>query len=715
MGWVNRSVFLVGPLLSAILILLVHAAVDDSSTWKLLATVACLLPCCIPWKRLMSRAIGLGNGRNNASLLSWIDALDLSPQQLEIRQQSETMLREIEERAEELTRRELELVAMRMTAQELVEYPAQGTSPDQLLLQDQAKLYRLDVQVRGILEAEAERVYEKVREDGYLVDGRICLPLIRDEVLELIRRIGWVYRPDSADPLQEVSVEQSCRAAGRVCLQFLVLLEQLPLPVESMSVGAVYRWIRRGVVAFGVYRSAAPWMKSISRGLYAGRLVSAVSPVSVGVWWLASELGRKGAQRLVQSTVDRQGVAVLQQLVSLIGMEAAAVFGPGFRQRDPAWAHGVELLHLITALEDSGERLRAGLRRVTSLPLLSEYDRVYLYRSLANRQKTELPDSAPEMLNTEQRESIAAMLEGFVGDHCGPRDEIQVRSWRTGAEDRLGLRLRIQLEGETPRRSDAEQMLDAATFLLFFRRRICNASAAEIRSDLLRFETCQRLSPEKRIEILAADQDLLERDLPDLNPDGEICRLLTEDLARSVAMAGQLPSETETGFREATAWFRRTSAAASDLLEQAFAARIQELQLDREMAVGRETLRAVNLFRVLKSGEHPVCCYEGLRRRVEGEEIPLAGQLLGLKHGDGVRFVVVENGTGQVVWANDQALHITRCRTLLADYAEISNGAWNPDSQLTGVLQIAGSFRRGGFEACFAPLLQNATCVDRVE
>ncbi|MGB0742505.1 MAG: hypothetical protein ACPGXX_20720, partial [Planctomycetaceae bacterium] len=401
----------------------------------------------------MSRAIGLGNGRNNASLLSWFDALDLSPQQLEIRQQSETMLREIEERAEELTRRELELVAMRMTAQELVESPAQGTSPDQLL-QDQAKLYRLDVQVRGILEAEAERVYEKVREDGYLVDGRICLPLIRDEVLELIRRIGWVYRPDSADPLQEVSVEQSCRAAGRVCLQFLVLLEQLPLPVESMSVGAVYRWIRRGVVAFGVYRSAAPWMKSISRGLYAGRLVSAVSPVSVGVWWLASELGRKGAQRLVQSTVDRQGVAVLQQLVSLIGMEAAAVFGPGFRQRDPAWAHGVELLHLITALEDSGERLRAGLRRVTSLPLLSEYDRVYLYRSLANRQKTELPDSAPEMLNTEQRESIAAMLEGFVGDHCGPRDEIQVRSWRTGAEDRLGLRLRIQLEGETPRRSD---------------------------------------------------------------------------------------------------------------------------------------------------------------------------------------------------------------------------------------------------------------------
>ena len=42
--------------------------------------------------------------------------------------------------------------------------------------------------MRQLLEQEAERVYEKIRGNGYVADGRVQLEQIRDEALQLIRR-----------------------------------------------------------------------------------------------------------------------------------------------------------------------------------------------------------------------------------------------------------------------------------------------------------------------------------------------------------------------------------------------------------------------------------------------------------------------------------------------------------------------------------------------
>lgn len=73
-----------------------------------------------------------------------------------------------------------------------------------------------------------------------------------------------------------------------------MLLEQLPLNVQTYSLGTLYTWVRRAVIGYGVYQKASPWLKYASRGLYAGRLLATASPLSLGAMWAASELGRRG-------------------------------------------------------------------------------------------------------------------------------------------------------------------------------------------------------------------------------------------------------------------------------------------------------------------------------------------------------------------------------------------------------------------------------------
>lgn len=113
----------------------------------------------------------------------------------------------LQQRADDLQQREQQLSSRFARFHEFLEYPVNdlhtGLTADnleQLGVQDRA--------VRQLLEQEAERVYEKIRNNGYVADGRVHLESIRDEALQLIRRVAQIYRPDSENPLLEVSLEQ---------------------------------------------------------------------------------------------------------------------------------------------------------------------------------------------------------------------------------------------------------------------------------------------------------------------------------------------------------------------------------------------------------------------------------------------------------------------------------------------------------------------------
>ncbi|MEY4187925.1 MAG: hypothetical protein RIT02_2959 [Planctomycetota bacterium] len=607
----------------------------------------------------------------------------------------------LQQRADDLQQREQQLSSRFARFHEFLEYPVSdlhtGLTADNL-----EQLGAQDRAVRQLLEQEAERVYEKIRGNGYVADGRVQLEQIRDEALQLIRRVAQIYRPDSENPLMEVSLEQLARAASRIWLHLLVLLEQLPLNVQTYSLGTLYSWVRRAVIGYGVYQKASPWLKYASRGLYAGRLLATASPLSLGAMWAASELGRRGAAKLVDATIDRQAVGLLQQLITVIGVEAAGIYGTGFRQRDPAWILGTELIELIAAFPPAGDSLRFGLQKVTSLPLLSEYDRIYLYRCLANHKSAGLQLAQPSLLSREQREVIAGELEKFYSSHIHGGSEQTIAGWRTGVEERLSLRL--QLHGGPVVVADRTALLlAAAQSLVGFLQLLPELTDQQWRQTLSGLQITRQLPHEQRDRLLevrpAADAAIPEP--PPLDPASELVDLYLQDLA-CCAVAGAEPAdELEQLAIEAAGWFRRSPSDMHRWLDSAWKIRLRWECVEPRQVELLEIGVARLFFCHRQAGEKLAFCYGGLQQVVGDAVQPLAGAwLLGLADESGRRRVVAAVADGSpILWQADAPLRISRISGLFVDDARLSGGASSAG------LQLAGNLRAGRYSTWFGPLL----------
>jgi hypothetical protein len=218
----------------------------------------------------------------NAGLREQIESFELS---------KTALLDELNARTKRLDDRERGLVNRFVRFHEFLEYPVEDLHAEREsgVLQ---QLSEQDRKVRTLLEKEAERVYEKIRRNGYTVQGRVDALAIRDEALLLIHQVAKIYKPESVNPLLETSFDQLARAASRICLHTLVLLEQLPVSVQHYNISTLYGYVQKAVMGYGVYQKAAPWLTYLSRGMYAGRMVSTANPATLGAWWLATELGK---------------------------------------------------------------------------------------------------------------------------------------------------------------------------------------------------------------------------------------------------------------------------------------------------------------------------------------------------------------------------------------------------------------------------------------
>ncbi|MCA9268715.1 MAG: hypothetical protein KDA41_09605, partial [Planctomycetales bacterium] len=235
-----------------------------------------LLPDANPW--LPRAAVLLGGMLCLAGLVlfrrqSEFDGTARPPESL-----TQQMQAELESQAASLERRERDLTLRLMQFHEWMEFPeptdlrqaATGTQGEQ----DAAvrELSQRDRQLAELLEAESKQAFENVLANKYVVDGRLHLPLIRDDVYELLRKAAKIYRPDVDHPLLETSLEQLARATSRASLHLLVVLEGLPLKVQQYDIDDMYGWIKQSVKAYGVYRSAQPYMPYVRGGYYLSRI-----------------------------------------------------------------------------------------------------------------------------------------------------------------------------------------------------------------------------------------------------------------------------------------------------------------------------------------------------------------------------------------------------------------------------------------------------------
>ena len=176
------------------------------------------------------------------------DQLALERREFEEWQSAQTEI--FEEQAERIEERNRDLLERSAIFQEFSEYPQeQDVASDGM-----SRMSEADRRVNEMLEAEAERVYEKIRANGYTVDGNVDVDQIRDEVFDLVRRVAAVYSPDSDNPILETSFEQLARSVSRICLHTLVLLEQLPLDVQRYNINELHTYVRTAVVGYGTYQ-----------------------------------------------------------------------------------------------------------------------------------------------------------------------------------------------------------------------------------------------------------------------------------------------------------------------------------------------------------------------------------------------------------------------------------------------------------------------------
>ncbi|HIG29623.1 MAG TPA: hypothetical protein EYQ50_18230 [Verrucomicrobiales bacterium] len=377
---------------------------------------------------------------------------------------------EWERLAQKIEQRDRDLSEKLKTFHEWMEFPlpsnlAEMSSTSKVSNEDLAEK---DQQLLQLLEEESKRIFERILHNEYSIDGQVQIGRIRDDSHGLILRIARIYQPDVEQPLLEINLSQILHAASRVCLQFLVVAESLPLDVKDYSFQSIYDYISKAVRAYGVYRSFDSFKPYVNTAFYLGRFAMGANPVSLGAWWVIGNLGKQGAAALTKNFVHQQALAFLHNLIRVIGYEVAGIYGGDFRHRDPNWIYAAELTELIHHFPISRKSLAHGLNEIGRLSLRSEYDRIYLYRCLAAH-KSAGPGEflAPSVLTVAERRQVATRLERVFHESIPGRTGDLIEDWKKGVEDRLSIKLSLDAETAT-RQSATEEAKEAARSLAGF-------------------------------------------------------------------------------------------------------------------------------------------------------------------------------------------------------------------------------------------------------
>src|SRR5262245_1659164 len=305
-----------------------------------------------------------------------------------------------------------------------------------------SELARKDRQMLEMLKAETRVLYDNILQNKYAPEGQVLLPVIRDDVVSLITRVARIYQPSIEQPLLEASLTRVFRAISRASLQMLVVLDELPVNVKHASLNTLYGYVRSAVNTWRMYKSAEPYWPYMNTAYYLGRFALGANPLTLGAWWFVGNLGSRRAQAIAQHVINRQALALLSGLVRVIGYEVAGIYGSGFRHRDANWIYAAELTEMVSEFSLSRDSLAHALREIGALELRSEYDRIFLYRCLANR-KSASPQryAAATVLIMDERRAVATRLERFLEAFVHGKSADRISRWKAAAEERLGIKL----------------------------------------------------------------------------------------------------------------------------------------------------------------------------------------------------------------------------------------------------------------------------------
>ncbi|MEZ6122208.1 MAG: hypothetical protein R3C49_03405 [Planctomycetaceae bacterium] len=611
---------------------------------------------------------------------------------------------ELIERERRLEERERDLSQKLARFQEFLEYPQERDLPHDDAAQTM-KLSEQDRRVHELLEAEAERVYNRIRVNAYLVDGAVDVATIRSDAVTLIRNIAQIYSPDSQHPLLETSFEQLARSASRICLHALVLLERLPLDVKSYNINQLHGYLRKAVQSYGTWQQVTPWLKHLSRAAYGGRLAAGANPLTLGAWWLATEVGRRGAQKVVENVVDRQAIAVLHDIITVIGVEAANVYGPGIRQRSAAWVYGAELAELLTRFPVSREALQQGLKEVTALPLHSEYDRIYLYRCVAGHRSAGLRIRDAASLSRTERDRVARQLEHFFDSYIHGATPKDTQAWREDVESRLDLKLH---PGQS-RRTNPHQHNQAEAAIQSLYDFMTQVIAVTPEDAVRQLEVGQLL-PETELEqrttlLNSLPSRTMPFEPPDLDPAAPLTDAFLKEVMDAVVQCGRCDEHLEHLALETAQYFRRTHEQAVTLLTGSCRRTLETIATAdvKIKSLNAEHMKAI--IRILPPGRQINAVYDGISLK-HGEHLtPCPADILIVTtsgESDAGQLMLISSAPAAVLWRCESDCRVQRRKGYIIDDCEIIGGQWLQSEPQADAIIIAGSVTGGGFDRTFA-------------
>ncbi len=395
---------------------------------------------------------------------------------------------------------------------------------------DRDRLAEHDRKVAQILETQAETIYEKIRTNYYAPAQKFDLHLFREDMMTLAIQIAQVYKPGLDNPLLRTTPEQLARALNRIGLHLLVVMDQLPIDLKSYDIQTTYDTVRKAIKTYGHYTKASPYLDWASKGIFFGRMVTSVNPLTLGIWWGATELGKFGARKFASRIIDRQAVGLLQSLVRVVGYEVAAIYGGDFRHRDPNWAYGVEISQMVGMLPTSRASLQFALKEITRLELRNEYDRLTLFRAVSAGKAIGRSHVYVDMLTEEERRRILELLEHAYQEFSHGRSSKESDQWRKSVQEHLGLQFSLKTgSGQKTKSRDLVQDREVLRCVIAFLFHVKQLSVTEIRVRLEDIKICEQLQMQiAPSECQQLVQELLPAELnkpgwelmpPDLDPD----------------------------------------------------------------------------------------------------------------------------------------------------------------------------------------------------
>lgn len=569
-----------------------------------------------------------------------------------------------------------------------------------------------DRKLLELLSQESERLFDMIKDNRFAVNDKFDVRLLRDELYDLAQRVALIYRPEADRPLLETSPEQLLRASSRVSLHLLVMLEGLPVNLTRTSISDLYEYIRQGVRAYGAYRAAEPYLSFLSHGMYVGRALAAVNPAATGAWWLAMQVGKQGAKALAKRYVNQQAIWAIHELIRIVAYEVAAIYSPGFRWRDEQWVYGIELANLVCHFPPSRESLTAAMDEIDSLQLRSEFDRMFLFRCLGQRDRVRFDGFDPGLLSAEKRQQVAHQLEKFLEKHVHGVVDKSFEQWSDGVTERLQVQITRETRTPSAARSVSRELLIESWFQ--FLVGVCNLEPQTARQTLAALANqapFEGLFPGVDLQSLQPHADAAF-ELLDIDPQSEHTELyvwgllwMAVHVPEFAPMALDVARQAGVFFRIEPREFRKrerstlTTWLASRLEgDQDVPDRDAELALAVRQRVGsNERLRWVT-SRVRIEGASE------MTRSLPPEPYGLIGR--------SARIELLAVGLpDRTLWSGDGGVTAERVNRMFVDDLRLSGGEWDSDVGAAGAALLVKGVVGQTFDTTFEPVLEHPAII----